>query len=248
MGTDGDHGNLLGGPPAGLRRAAAHRISAATAVAIAVVLTAALVLSLLAAGGRPFAWDVPVTAWVQSEPAWTIRLAQTLSWIGLFIPSLLLALAVAAWLWRVGARTPAALVVAASLLQGINPPMKAAIGRARPTDEFATLIEHASGLGFPSGHAFGAMLLFPVIAVALGLVIRPGWPLRLAQALLVLLAFGIGWSRVRLGAHWPSDVLGGWLWGAGIALALLAWGERWGLTTRPAARPAENEASGADRP
>lgn len=232
MGTDdaGLH-DLAGSPTA--RRTPARRIPWPTALPIGLLLIAALVLSLLSARGLPFAWDAPVMAWVQSEPGWTIRLAQALSWIGLFVPSLLLALAVAAWLWRIGARAPAALVVAASLLHGINRPMKAVIGRARPPEDVAEIIERASGLGFPSGHAFGAMLLFPVIAVALGLVIRPGWPLRLVQALLVLLAVGIGWSRVRLGAHWPSDVLGGWLWGAGIALALLAWGERWGMAVRP---------------
>jgi undecaprenyl-diphosphatase len=241
MGTDGDRTNHPA-RPLGRRRIATGRVPWPTALAIGLLLTAALALSLLSARGLPFAWDVPVMARVQSEPAWTIRLAQGLSWIGLFVPSLLLALAVAAWIWRIGARAPAALVVAASLLHGINVPMKLAIGRGGPPDDLAEIIERASGLGFPSGHAFGAMLLFPVIAVALGLVIRPGWPLRIVQALLVLLAVGIGWSRVRLGAHWPSDVLGGWLWGAGIALALLAWGERWGMAMRPGTRRASIDA------
>ncbi len=232
----------------GARRARPRRIPWTTAVPIGVLLIAALALSLLSAAGQPFAWDVPVMAWVQSEPPWTIRLAQALSWIGLFIPSLLIALAIAAWLWRIGARAPAAVVVAASLLHGINRPMKAVVGRARPPEDVAEIIERAAGLGFPSGHAFGAMLLFPVIAAALALVMRPGWPLRIVQALLVLLAFGIGWSRVRLGAHWPSDVLGGWLWGAGIALALLAWGERWGMPARSGFHRATDDANRATRP
>lgn len=246
MGTDGNNMNGLG-RSAATRRFAAHRVPWPTAAMIGLLLLAALVLSLLSARGQPFAWDVPVMAWVQAEPVWTIPLAQALSWIGLFVPSLLLALAVAAWLWRIGARTPAALVVAASLLHGINRPMKAVIGRARPPEDVAEIIERAAGLGFPSGHAFGAMLLFPVIAVAIGLAIRPGRTLRLVQALLVPIAFGIGWSRIRLGAHWPSDVLGGWLWGAGIALALLAWGERWGMIARPGTRREEIEADRIDR-
>jgi undecaprenyl-diphosphatase len=88
------------------------------------------------------------------------------------------------------------------------------------------VIEQAQGFGFPGGHSFGAMVLFPVLAAALGLLLRPGWGRWFAQGALVLLAFRIGWSRVRLGAHWPSDVLGGWLWGGAIALALLAWFRR----------------------
>jgi membrane-associated phospholipid phosphatase len=43
----------------------------------------------------------------------------------------------------------------------------------------------------------------------------------LIRAAVVLVALGIFWSRIRLGAHWPSDVLGGILWGM-VALSLVA--------------------------
>jgi membrane-associated phospholipid phosphatase len=197
-----------------------------TALAVALLLVAALALSVLSARGEPFGWDAPVVRWVQASPGWTVPLAEVFSWVGLFVPSFVLALLTAGWLWRLGARWPAGLVILASLLHGLNPPMKAAVGRARPGDDLATVIERAQGLGFPSGHAFGAMVLFPVLAAALGVLLRPGWGRWLAQAALLALAVGIGWSRVRLGAHWPSDVLGGWLWGGAIALVLIG-GFRW---------------------
>lgn len=67
--------------------------------------------------------------------------------------------------------------------------------------------------GFPSGHTTGAVLVFGSIAVVAGLVLpsRPRWiGLTLGAGLIVL----AGPARVITGAHWPSDVVGGYLWGA----------------------------------
>ncbi|HUA05686.1 MAG TPA: phosphatase PAP2 family protein [Solirubrobacteraceae bacterium] len=62
---------------------------------------------------------------------------------------------------------------------------------------------------FPSGHATQSLGTFLALAlVGAAWIARPAWPFRV---LAIVLAAGIGWSRVYLGVHWTTDVLAGWL-------------------------------------
>lgn len=81
---------------------------------------------------------------------------------------------------------------------------------------------HELGFAYPSGHAVTALFFYPGWAA-----IAHGWPIPNATkvALLVLAAlwaFGIGWSRLALGAHRLTDVLGGYALGAALLCVLLA--------------------------
>jgi undecaprenyl-diphosphatase len=68
----------------------------------------------------------------------------------------------------------------------------------------------ADGNGFPSGHTANAAAA--ALAAVLLLWPRAGWPVRTAAlALAASFAVFIGATRVALLAHWPADVLGGWL-------------------------------------
>jgi membrane-associated phospholipid phosphatase len=72
---------------------------------------------------------------------------------------------------------------------------------------------------FPSGHAFGTVIFYGEFAI---LAVKYwGHPLNLITAGIIwALIFMIGISRVYLGAHYPSDVLAGWLLG-GISLVVI---------------------------
>ncbi|MFL6776556.1 MAG: phosphatase PAP2 family protein, partial [Sphingomicrobium sp.] len=76
---------------------------------------------------------------------------------------------------------------------------------------------------FPSGHAASSMIFYLALAIALTSGTR--WQ-RAAPAAAVILSLLIGTSRVMLGVHWPSDVIGGWTFGMMWVL----------LTLRPAER------------
>ena len=90
-----------------------------------------------------------------------------------------------------------------------NEILKAHFHRLRPTDAWA--IGHETTFSFPSGHAIFAMVLYGTLAWRLLAPRGRGWSITLACA---LMACGIGLSRIYLGVHWPTDVLGGYLAGA----------------------------------
>lgn len=112
--------------------------------------------------------------------------------------------------------------------------VKAAVGRKRPTLDHP--VAHALSESFPSGHALGSVVAVgALLLVGLPFVRRPlRRPLVGLGLLLVLL---IGFSRLGLGVHYLSDVLGGWVLGAGwlaaTTAAFRAWRHDRGAGDRP---------------
>ena len=94
--------------------------------------------------------------------------------------------------------------------------MKLAFDRGRPDPAGHAVAVHS--MAFPSGHSANAMLLGLGLALLLPLGPRGR---RFAIAAALAFAFVIGASRVILGVHWPSDVIGGWSLGALWTLLLL---------------------------
>lgn len=99
--------------------------------------------------------------------------------------------------------------------------LKLGINRARPeaTDHLVPVYS----LSFPSAHAANSMILWLTLALILP---RREWrPAAIVAAILVSLAVGL--SRPMLGVHWPSDVIGGWAFGAAWVLLMTDLAGRW---------------------
>lgn len=121
--------------------------------------------------------------------------------------------------WREATFAGVAVIGSALLNMGA----KQFFARVRPS--LWESISPESSFSFPSGHAMGSMTLVMTL-VLLAWPTRWRWPV---TALAMTFALLVGISRVYLGVHYPSDVIGGWVaavaWVVGVYLALF-WGPR----------------------
>jgi undecaprenyl-diphosphatase len=114
-----------------------------------------------------------------------------------------------------------AVLVATSVATGtlLVSVFKALLGRARPAASYAEFV--ASGLSFPSGHSTMSALVF----LTIGTVIA-NTRSQLGEKIYILAAASfmsilVGLSRVGLGVHWATDVIGGWSFGVAWAILWL---------------------------
>jgi membrane-associated phospholipid phosphatase len=94
---------------------------------------------------------------------------------------------------------------------------KIQLNRLRPAENEHLI--HVSSLSFPSGHSANSLIAY--VTMVFLLVEQPTHRKKWLIAAGVLIVM-IGFSRVILGVHWPSDVVGGWAFGASWTL-LLVW-------------------------
>lgn len=138
--------------------------------------------------------------------------------------------AVAWFAWRRARRGPLVLAAAAVGTMVLDPVAKVIVDRDRP--HFSNPVAHAAGQSYPSGHAFTSFAV--VIAVLLICTPRAR---RVALVPGVLVVAAVGFSRLMLGVHYLSDVVGGWLLGAALlALTVFVLDRLSGSRVRP--RPA----------
>jgi len=165
------------------------------------------------------AFRVPGHLDVASGPRWAQEAARDVTALGGFTVLMLVSIFATAML-LMHRRRLQALVFASTVLlaQGLSELLKALVERPRPT-----LVSHLDlvySSSFPSGHA----MMTPVVYLTLASILATSERRRSEKILLlgaaVLLTAAVGVSRVYLGVHWPTDVLGGWCLGGAMALAM----------------------------
>jgi undecaprenyl-diphosphatase len=90
---------------------------------------------------------------------------------------------------------------------------KLAVARPRPRDYLGLGLPFHVSHGFPSGHALAAAAFYGMLLVLLRQSVHSQRGRQGVTAAILLLIILVGFSRLYLGVHWPSDVLGGWLLG-----------------------------------
>jgi undecaprenyl-diphosphatase len=162
----------------------------------------------------------------QPDPAWLLTIESSwvnhstlvawwFTWLGyvyalvpLCVVLIVLALRYPAWRWQAAFAIVALLFAwqGADLFQHI-------FARPRRLD---WVVRHETAFSYPSSHAAIATAFYMLLGVF-------AWQRsRIAGALLVILGVAVMWSRLALGAHYLTDLLGGFLWGVTVVAALAA--------------------------
>jgi undecaprenyl-diphosphatase len=177
----------------GLRRAA---------MLIAIAIWALLIFY----GGMGVGWDEALYRQLYAaDDQFLARNARVLSRVGswvVLVPAALAAAILLAFSRRRRAALLLVIVFGGRLLVEIQ---KIIVDRDRPG--IPQHLEAVHSMSFPSGHAANAMITWVAIALLLPVSFRNR---AIAVGIGLALALQAGWSRVALGVHWPSDVLGGW--------------------------------------
>ena len=152
----------------------------------------------------------------QSTP---LAIVFTLSGYPLALTILSVASVIVAIALRVSIAAPLAIGISQTLSQGVVNLVKNSFARMRPDD---WLYRHEQGFSYPSGHATTAIVFYG--AWLLVLAYSP-LPLRVKIAgcsAIGIWMLGIMWSRMALSAHYPTDVIGGVVFGAAWLCTVIA--------------------------
>lgn len=182
--------------------------------------------------------DLPFTRELQeSNSPVVFWLFNSVSWLGSSVPSVVIEVGALLILWLVRLRVEAvflALTLLADLLGGV---LKIVVGRNRPTPDLVHVVQQIQQPSFPSGHTLHYTVFYGFLIFVIAINFKSSWPRNVALVILALLIALVGPSRVYLGEHWPTDVIGGYLIGA-LCLATLIAGYLWAkahliITTSP---------------
>jgi membrane-associated phospholipid phosphatase len=186
------------------------------------------VLAFTARGAGPLPGDLALSRLIQQPPpdglvGYLLVRASDVVWF-LSPLAVLVAMLVRQWL-------AAAFILLASFIGVlVAVVIKALVARPRPTADLVRVYVSPESYSFPSTTAFFA-------ATFLGIVGYLAWQPRRRVGIVtlgILLLLSSGLSRVYVGAHWVTDVLGGWLLGGAWLLVLIAL-YRWWLVRGPKA-------------
>ena len=186
-------------------------------------------LTILVKTTPSFPIDLEVTRILQSinSPIFAAFMA-LISWPGFSPQTFIIPLLIVGALYAFGFHWEAVASVFAALLPPmVNVIVKDYIRRPRPTMDLVHVFRILDSYSFPSGHVMFYVGFFGFMWFLAYTLLKRSWQ---RTALLVLLGIFIafvGISRIYLGQHWPSDVLGAYLLGS-LTLAVILWFYRWG--------------------
>jgi membrane-associated phospholipid phosphatase len=214
--------------------------------AYVLIASAVFVALALAAHINPyFPIDLTITRAVQSyNGAAFERVMYGLSWMG-FVPQVdVLAALVVAALFAGGLRWEAVCAVVAALGVGVGTLTKLLVYRPRPSADLVRVVRELPSSGFPSGHVLMFTAFCGFLAFLSFTLLKPSWGRTVLFTLFSLIVVLMGLSRIAMGQHWFSDVMGAYMLGS-LWLALTIRLYRWGKPRFFVHQPVARETAGA---
>jgi undecaprenyl-diphosphatase len=150
-------------------------------------------------------------------PRWVETMCSDLTSLGSPAIVALITIAAVSYLWIDGKRA-AALLVALSIAGGALLVSVLKFGFARPRPDLVSHLVDVNSFSFPSGHATMAAVTYLTLGALLARVQERKRMKLYLLAVASILVFIVGFTRVYLGVHWPTDVLAGWCLGTAWAL------------------------------
>jgi membrane-associated phospholipid phosphatase len=188
-------------------------------------LTVGLILLSILVRLKATLWlDRSVTLYVQRlDIPWLTATAKGLTFMGNSLTLAILAAAIFAASFPLNLTGMGIFMIWALAALPINAVLKRIFSRERPGEKEARILPGPRwGHSYPSGHSMGSAAFYGLASAMASTHLPPSSWRGIVVALIAILPLGVGMSRVYLGAHWFSDVVGGWAGGAVIAVTLLS--------------------------
>lgn len=212
-------------------------------VVLVLVVVAFAALTFLIKTMPFFAVDLQITRTIQLINFPSFALLMTLiSWPGFGPQDVIIAGLIILLIYAFGLRWEAVTaLIAAVFSTGINVLVKDLVQRPRPAPNMVNVFATIKSYSFPSGHVMFYLGFFGFIWFLAFTLLKPSLKRSFLLVFFGILIVLIGVSRVYLGEHWPSDVLGSYLLGSLTLVAIIQfyiWGKKRFFVHQPVA-PAE---------
>lgn len=165
-------------------------------------------------------FDIGLTKRIQSLPRGWQTPMNLATFLGEPIVIVAVCLFVAGVSWRQNHSVIAKGFIAVIVASGFNGILKYFFHRTRPDTLYVSHMRFKS-YSFPSGHSFGSLLLYGLLAYIAYAHLSSTWGWLIATVATITI-FAVGLSRVYLGAHFPTDVIAGWIL-SGICLTSIVY-------------------------
>ena len=190
--------------------------------------------------------DLRITRAIQLiDSPFFLGLMRLISWPGFLPQSILVTVLIAYTLYLYGLHWEAVMSLLAAISSGtINSLVKGIIQRPRPGADLVDVFEVLMSFSFPSGHVMFYTILFGFSSYLQFTLLKASIWRRIILGVFGIFILLVGISRIYLGQHWASDVLGAYLLGSLIlvgVILLYQWGKTRFFIHQPSAAPNSNK-------